>query len=59
MQELPAGFDRNLTLYFMPENRIAEHVQTGEPELIQDLIPLLRRRAEGQGISGLEAGEER
>ena len=37
----------------MPESRIAEHVQTKEPELMQDLIPLLRRKAK------LEAYEQR
>ncbi|MBC6413052.1 MAG: hypothetical protein GDA39_09390, partial [Hyphomonadaceae bacterium] len=47
MQKLPAEFERNLTLCFMPEHRIAEHVQTRGPELMQDLMPLLRRRATG------------
>ncbi|MBC6402088.1 MAG: hypothetical protein GDA39_08015 [Hyphomonadaceae bacterium] len=54
MQELPAEFDRNSALCFMPESRITEHVQTTrEPELMQDLIPLLRRKGK------LEAYEER
>jgi len=53
VQELPSGFNRNLTLYFMPESRITEHVQTRETELMQDLIPLLRRKAK------LEAYEQR
>ena len=56
VQKLPAEFDRNSALYFMPEGRITEHVQTKEPELMRDLMPLLRRGATGArdfGAGGL------